>query len=38
MNIIKLGEINNKERLKKFKAVRVLMQCAVWNNDRRTAL
>lgn len=29
MNIIRLGEINNKERLKKFKADRLLMQCAV---------
>ena len=29
MNIIRLGEINNKEHLKKFKADRLLMQCAV---------
>ena len=29
MNIIRLGEINNKEHLKKITAGRLLMQCAV---------
>ena len=29
MNIIRLGEINNKEHLKKIKSDGLLMQCAV---------